>query len=113
MKSPFTKPVAAAVGVAAALVAVAVFVTATMAGGRAVPVGVGWAVPLVSGGAVGLLSWFLLSGSAPDGGRSVKRTPTFCASCGAEVLEAWRICPYCGGSNEPAQREMDATGVST
>jgi hypothetical protein len=59
-----------------------------------------WAVPLVAGAAVGVLSWFLLSGvSTAEEPADDRRIAVACAHCGNTVLEDWRICPHCGSTS--------------
>ncbi len=61
--------------------------------------GAGWIVPLVGGAAVGAFSWLILSGTTFG---EVSCTPSTvpCPLCGTDVLEDWRMCPYCGESYE-------------
>ncbi|NTU71548.1 MAG: zinc ribbon domain-containing protein [Coriobacteriia bacterium] len=59
---------------------------------------VGWTIPLVAGASVGLLSWLLLVGVGVHEPESPKSTR--CVSCGTQIFEEWRLCPYCGGSQE-------------
>ena len=60
-----------------------------------------WAVPLVAGAAVGVLSWFLLTGSpTAEGASDDYRVTVACAHCGNSVLEDWLLCPHCGSASE-------------
>lgn len=112
MKRPIARLAAATLAALAVVAALAALVIVASAGARLFPTGVGWAVPLIAGGGVGLLSWFLLAGTGRDDEFDVKRATVRCASCGTEVLEDWRLCPYCGESNDPASRDAAAARVS-
>ncbi len=67
-------------------------------GARQVALGDGWAVPILAGGGVGLLSWLLLSADSRSDSATPRRTMVRCTSCGMELLEDWRLCPFCGAS---------------
>lgn len=56
----------------------------------------GWIVPLVTGAVIGGVSWFLLHREErePPEHSEFRRHP--CPSCGAPVLDEWRLCPECG-----------------
>ena len=58
-----------------------------------------WALPLVAGGTVGVLSWFLLDGArtSEDPSDDVRVTVA-CEHCGKTMLEDWRLCPHCGNT---------------
>jgi len=70
--------------------------TGIVVGGANAPL---WAVPVVAGVAVGILSWFLLTGGPtaqePEDDRA---TTIACTNCGNSVMEDWRLCPHCGSS---------------
>jgi hypothetical protein len=89
----------------------AVLVRGVTAG--ALPLNSGWAIPLVAGGSVGLLSWFLLAGRAHGGSTEPRRAMVRCASCGTELLEEWRLCPYCGVASGRAEREIASVSGET
>jgi hypothetical protein len=71
-----------------------------------------WVVPLVAGGAVGLFSWYLLSGAGSSEHRAAGRATVGCAACGAEILDDWRLCPYCGAASGPQRAEGESTLIS-
>lgn len=56
----------------------------------------GWAVPVVAGATVGVLSWLLLGGENSADASSDGPQTVDCPVCGTELLEEWRLCPYCG-----------------
>jgi len=59
----------------------------------------GWTIPLIAGGLVGLASWILLTErEGEDSGRELRSTA--CEVCGHRVLDEWRLCPYCGTITE-------------
>lgn len=95
----------------AIVTALAALVIAASAGGRAVPVGVETAIPLIAGGAVALLSWFLLAGATHNDDLEARRTRVRCPACGTEVRRDWRLCPYCGAASRTASRD-DASPLS-
>jgi hypothetical protein len=94
----------------AALVALGAIVILGSTGKGLVDTTVGAAVPLVAGGAVAILSWLLLGGPLRDSGDSRKATVR-CVSCGTEVREEWRLCPYCGGPYQSEPRDHTAAGA--
>ena len=112
MKHPIVRSAAVASVLFAALVAVAVLVFGELAGSRHIPASAVWAIPLLAGGAVGLLALFLLAGTNLEDERGTGRSAVSCPMCGKQVLEDWRLCPYCGGSNEPIIIEADQPHVS-
>lgn len=76
---------------------------------RALTVGAGWAVPIVAGATVGILSWLLLGGDyAPETTDSGLSTVD-CPACGTELLREWRLCPYCGLKSDEAPCEEVAS----
>ena len=87
----------------AVVIALAALVASMRDGGQ--PLGpafarsAGWIVPLVAGGAVGGFTWLMLSGTQ-RGEQSCGGPMVPCPVCGNEVLEEWRMCPYCGESFE-------------
>jgi len=111
MKRWIQESTATALGGLAMAAGLAAIIIAAM-GGRLIPEGAVWAIPLVAGGTVGLLSWFLLAGASDEGTPDAGPVKTRCASCGVEVLEDWRLCPYCGGSSRPASTETGPGRVS-
>jgi hypothetical protein len=92
MKRSIAGVIAAVLGVGVALIAYA----APLLGAR--DLRFDWPVPLVAGGTVGFLSWFLVSATPSTFDDDGVRTVVQCATCGAEVLEEWRLCPHCGGA---------------
>ncbi len=67
-----------------------------------------WIVPIAAGFLVGGVAWALLA----TGDRAVQRAPIRCDSCGASILEGWRICPHCGhfiGDGVDRTERVDAT----
>jgi len=69
----------------------------------------GWIVPIVAGTTVGVLSWLLLGGDdIVDSGDSARPTVS-CPVCGTELLEEWRLCPYCGVQSDEASKEIGST----
>jgi hypothetical protein len=89
-----------AVGGVAFAAALAALLVALMVGDGFSGSGSGLVSPLVVGGAVGALCWLLLTGPARLE-RGAKGPATVrCTSCGTEVYEDWRLCPYCGVSSE-------------
>jgi hypothetical protein len=112
MKQPIARFAVIASGVFAVLVGIAALVIGELSGSRHIPASAGWAIPLLAGGAVGLLSLFLLAGTTLEEGQSVGRSTVSCPMCGERVLEDWRLCPFCGGSNEPTVGDADRTRVS-
>lgn len=89
----------------AIVTALAALLIAASAGGRAVPVGTETAIPLIAGGAVALLSWFLLAGATHDDDVEARRARVRCPSCGTEVRRDWRLCPYCGDASRSVAGE--------
>ena len=63
----------------------------------------GWTIPLLAGGLVGLASWILLSDRASDDPKRELHARA-CGVCGHQVLDEWRLCPYCGTLTEQALR---------
>ena len=98
----------------AVMVALAALVTSMRTGqplGSGFLHDVGWLVPLVAGGAVGGLSWLMLSGTN-SGGATCDRPGEVCPLCGSEVRGDWRMCPYCGGSLEPVVEAESSTHLA-
>jgi len=112
MKHPFARSTTTLVGGIAVLALVVALVVGVVSGTLPTPRNSGWAVPLVAGGAVGLLSLFLLAGTTRDEERDAPLMKTSCAACGMQVLEEWRLCPYCGGSSETVAGREDSSYVS-
>jgi len=84
------------VAVAVSLLGILAFVNADEGfAGCAATTALGWTIPLVAGGLVGLTSWLLLverdSGDDRPGLQSSR-----CDACGSPVVDEWRLCPYCG-----------------
>ena len=71
--------------------------------------GVGWALPLIAGGVVGVLAWTLLVDRTHPRGETPKRLEVACPTCGRPVLESWRLCPYCGAFTGEVAPMTDAT----
>lgn len=113
MNRPIMRLVAAVLGGIAVVTVLGALVIAVSSGRGLVPAGAGWVVPLVVGGSVGLLSWFLLTETPSEDGSDAKRATVTCALCGTEVLEDWRLCPYCGELNESPRPGADAAGVAS
>lgn len=68
----------------------------------------GWVVPLVAGATVGVLSWLLLGGDyAPEASETGPHRVE-CPVCGTELLQEWRLCPYCGVKSEKAADDSAA-----
>jgi hypothetical protein len=63
----------------------------------------GWIAPLVTVLVVGAAAWALLGDAEPgvNDGSAMHTEP--CGSCGRDVLEGWRMCPYCGAWLERAR----------
>jgi hypothetical protein len=60
---------------------------------------IGWLMPVIAAGLVGLLAWALLSprdNRAEQSARAMVR----CRSCDANMMQGWRLCPYCGAMKE-------------
>lgn len=55
----------------------------------------GWIAPLLAASIIGGLAWILL-GQEPHGDGLDAPPAASCTSCGREVLDRWRLCPYCG-----------------
>ena len=108
---------AAALGgmaVVTALVAIAV-VASARAGGLSSPTHASfWAVPLVAGAVVSMLSWFLLSSSpAADTVSRQRRATVSCPSCGSALLDDWRLCPHCGSSSDDCAQSHEQAAPTT
>jgi hypothetical protein len=58
-------------------------------------VGCGWIVPLIAAVVIGAILW-LLSGQSPKYDDESRVVEGDCGSCGAPVMDAWRLCPACG-----------------
>lgn len=101
MKRWIEEPTATTLGGLALVAGLAAVLVAAMGEMRMIPATAVWAIPLVAGGTVGLLSWFLLGGVSDEEARDAGPAKARCATCGMEVLEEWRLCPYCGGSARP------------
>ncbi len=110
MNRPTVRLTVAAAGGVAAVAALATFLVVSSGGERGAPAG--WAVPLIAGAGVGLLSWFLLASTGRGESRGASPVLVRCVSCGAEVLEDWRLCPYCGGSSERGMGQRAAPSSS-
>jgi hypothetical protein len=111
VKRPTVRLTVATLGVLAVGTVAVVVLTASSADGRFVAEGTAWVVPLVAGCGVGLVSWLLLAGTGSGSDSSTRRISVRCVSCGAEILEDWRLCPYCGGSNESLPAKRDAASA--
>jgi hypothetical protein len=112
MNRPIVRLATAVLGGLAVVSAMAALVLVASVGGRQSPLGPGAAIPLLAGGFVALLAWYLLADVGRDEGRDATRATATCPSCGSELFEEWRLCPYCGGSREPASREPSVAGVA-
>lgn len=57
--------------------------------------GIGWLLPILAVGMVGLLGWVMLT---PRNRRDETVRPAMirCTSCDATMMPDWRMCPYCG-----------------
>jgi ribosomal protein S27AE len=109
MNRPIIRVAVALLGGFAIAAALAVLLIAASTGSSGA-LGGDAAIPLIAGGAVALLAWFLLSGATREGDSDAKRAMVRCPACGNEVLWDWRLCPYCGGTSEPASHD-DASSV--
>jgi hypothetical protein len=98
-RPPFVRLSVTALGGAVAVAAFLTFLIVSSEGSGVAPSG--WAVLLIAGGSVGLLSWFLFAGIGRGESRGAGPQVVRCESCGAEVREDWRLCPFCGDSSEP------------
>lgn len=110
-RAAFMRVAAAVAGGLAAVAALAFLVVASTGGSSGISIarGAGWVVPLVAGGTVGTLSWLLLAGDDGHDEDDTGRVTVCCPTCGNELLSDWRLCPYCGGSNECAPAEMSSS----
>ena len=52
-------------------------------------------VPLAAGAVIGLAAWALLEDPPPTP-QDVSYAEMACPTCGRNILEDWRLCPYCG-----------------
>ncbi len=72
------------------------------------PAWYGWVVPLGSVVVILGVIWLLLA-KAPSGDEGAARfRQVVCPTCGREVLDDWRLCPYCGGRLVPVSDEAGA-----
>lgn len=58
----------------------------------------GWTLPLVTGGIVGVVAWALLFKAPNYTGDDHAPRSMPCPACGKAVMPDWRMCPYCGSS---------------
>jgi hypothetical protein len=67
----------------------------------------GWIIPIITGAVIGLVAFLLLDTEDVASGTDVGLRSTSCASCGAEVIDEWRMCPHCGAmlDGEAASRK--------
>lgn len=112
MKHPIIRSAAVAIGAIVVLAAVAGLMFGGLAGSRSLPESTRWTIPLVAGAAVGVLSLLLLTGTAREDESDSRRVNVICPSCGMQVLEDWRLCPYCGGSKERVISEGESPAVT-
>lgn len=54
----------------------------------------GWLMPVVVAGLVGVLGWVTLANGRVD--EDAPRAMIQCVSCGSSVMRGWRMCPHCG-----------------
>lgn len=73
----------------------------------------GWVMPLVAVSALGGLTWVLLREESHrvDDTTGEARLRA-CPSCGRDVLERWRLCPYCGAMLD-GKTDTDAPDTTT
>jgi len=64
----------------------------------------GWIIPIVAGSVIGLAAFLLLDSDQADSGLRVELKAATCSSCGAEVMEEWRMCPDCGEMLDESER---------
>ena len=57
--------------------------------------GCGWMVPLLAGIVIVALLW-VLSVQVPKYKEADADLGALCGSCGAQVMDGWRLCPSCG-----------------
>ncbi len=69
----------------------------------------GWTVPLVSILVIAAAAWYLLAQTEKDPGSAKEFRSAVCPSCGRNVLEDWRMCPYCGSGMPGTGPEADTT----
>lgn len=112
MNRPTMRLAAAALGGLSVVTVFSALVIAAVSGRGPVHLGAGWVVPLVAGCSVGLLSWFLLTDTPGEANGDARGTNVSCSSCGTEVREDWRLCPYCGGSIESPSPSAEADVLS-
>lgn len=102
MKRSTARGIAALLGAVSVVVGLMGLVFAGSRGGELAASEARWIVPLIAGGSVGVLAWLLLADPTTGSRTTDVRATVSCATCGVEVLEGWRLCPYCGGSTRPA-----------
>ncbi len=64
----------------------------------------GWLVPIIAGAVIGVVAFLLLDSDRSVSEPEVELRATACETCGAEVMDEWRMCPHCGAMLDDGQR---------
>jgi hypothetical protein len=80
--------------VLAGAVSAGLVLAGTLSDDRSLVVVFGWIAPVIAGCIVGGVAYLLLE--TRSGSSAREESLHLCDSCGAELLEDWRMCPNCG-----------------
>ena len=64
----------------------------------------GWLIPFIAGAVIGVVAFLLLDSDRSVSEPEVELRATACETCGAEVMDEWRMCPHCGAMLDDGQR---------